>query len=135
MSKKAARCYLLFTHCSVNSSRSKYDFYRQTDCMKRFCADLRKYEAEIGHYKKRKILPQTDKENESCNNETFSRIFKVTFHDVHDNNYDSNDDNNDIKEFDAESFMGMRNLLARDFKVPVKIMKSLLLFCRQIQRC
>ena len=48
-------------HCShtVHLMTAKtHDFYRRVDCMKKFCADLRKDSADIINYKK--MLPLTN---------------------------------------------------------------------------
>ena len=42
----------------------------------------------------------------------FYHTFKKKFHDVNDRNDDSYDDSNNVKEFDAGSFMVMSNFLA-----------------------
>ena len=65
--KHAASFYSLFTHFSYDSSKSKHNFYRGADCMKKFCRDLKKHAAEIISY----------------------------FHDVHDSYTNTIDDNND----------------------------------------
>ena len=41
ISKQTVCCYSLFTHCSFDSSKNI--FYRGVDCMKKFCADLKKH--------------------------------------------------------------------------------------------
>ena len=32
--------YSLFTHCSFNKTKNKLDYYRDEECMKKFCLDL-----------------------------------------------------------------------------------------------
>ena len=59
ISKQHACGCLLFTHYSFHSSRRKYDFYRGTDCMKKFCLDLRKHATETINYEKNKMFPLT----------------------------------------------------------------------------
>ena len=46
--------YSLFTHCSLDSSKSKHGFYRGAGCMKRFYTDFKKYTTEISIMRKRK---------------------------------------------------------------------------------
>ena len=53
ISKHTACSYSLLTHCSFDDSKNKYDFYRSADCMKRFCADLKKHSTEIINYEKK----------------------------------------------------------------------------------
>ena len=33
--------YLIFTHCSLDESKNKLNYYRNDDCMNKFCKDLR----------------------------------------------------------------------------------------------
>ena len=39
--------YSLFTHCSFNKKKNVIDYYRGTDCLKRFCKDLKKQARSI----------------------------------------------------------------------------------------
>ena len=39
--------YLIFTHCSFHKSKSKLNYYRGEDCMKKFCEDLREHATKI----------------------------------------------------------------------------------------
>ena len=42
--------YLLFTHCSFDTTKNKLDYYRGKNCMKNFCLDLREDAAKITNY-------------------------------------------------------------------------------------
>ena len=64
--------------------------------MKRLWADLNKHATDIVYYEKKKMLPLTNKEDPE-----FFHICKEKFHDIDDNNDDSNDG-----EFDARNFYG-----------------------------
>ena len=59
--------YLLFTNCSFNLTKSKFDCYRYEDCMERFCKDLKEHATKIINYeeKKKEMIPLTDEENKS----------------------------------------------------------------------
>ena len=35
--------YSLFTHCSLDTTKNKFDYYRGKNCMKNFCLDLSEY--------------------------------------------------------------------------------------------
>ena len=59
--KHKASYYLLFTHCSSDSSKSKYIFYRSADCMKNL--DLKEKTTEIFNYEKKKMLSLTSRVN------------------------------------------------------------------------
>ena len=44
--------YSIFTHCSFDKSKSKLNYYRGEDCMKKFCKDLREHATKIINYEK-----------------------------------------------------------------------------------
>ena len=46
--------YLLFTNCSFNLTKSKFDCYRYEDCMERFCKDWKEHATKIINYEKKK---------------------------------------------------------------------------------
>lgn len=98
--------YSLFTHYS---SRNKHDSNRDQDYMKKLSVDLREHATEIINCEKKEMLPLTDKEVDSCNNQKFCHIRKKKFSYIDDAHDDSNDDNydNSINEkFDARKFHG-----------------------------
>ena len=41
VNKQTACSYLLFTQCSFDSNRNKYDYFRNKDCTKNLCKDLK----------------------------------------------------------------------------------------------
>ena len=45
--------YSLFTHCSFDKSKNKFDYYRGKDCMKKFCKDLRTHATKLINYAKK----------------------------------------------------------------------------------
>ena len=45
--------YLLFTQCSLDSTKNKLDCYRVKDCMKKFCKDVEEHAAKIINYEKK----------------------------------------------------------------------------------
>ena len=49
--------YSLFTHCSLDDSNHKHDFYISVYYMKIFSADLRKHAKELINYEKKEIVP------------------------------------------------------------------------------
>lgn len=59
--KHKACDFLLFTHCSPDSSKSKYIFYRSADCMKNL--DLKEQTTEIFNYEKKEMLTLTSRMN------------------------------------------------------------------------
>ena len=51
--------YSIFTHCSFDKSRNKFNYYRGKDCMKKFSKDLREHASKITDYEKKKMIPLT----------------------------------------------------------------------------
>ena len=47
--------YLIFTHCSFDKSKNKLNYYRDEDCMKRFCKDLREHATKIINCEKKDV--------------------------------------------------------------------------------
>ena len=45
--------YSIFTSCSFDSTKNKFDCYRRKDCMERFCKDLKEYAAKIINYEEK----------------------------------------------------------------------------------
>ena len=41
INKHTASGYSLFTHCSFDVTKNKLNYYRDKDCMKNFCKDLK----------------------------------------------------------------------------------------------
>ena len=46
--------YSLFTHCSFDTTKNKFDCYRGENCMKNFCLDLKEYATKIINYEKKR---------------------------------------------------------------------------------
>ena len=57
--------YSLFTHCSFDKTKNKFDYYRGDDSMKKFCKDLREHATKIINYEKKKMIPSTKKEEKN----------------------------------------------------------------------
>ena len=57
--------YSLFTHCLFDKAKSKLDYYRGIDCMKKFCKDLREHATKVISYEKKK--------NDTINNKRRNR--------------------------------------------------------------
>ena len=112
----------------IKHDRSKYDFYRGTDYVKKFCADLRMYGTKTINCKKKEMLPLIDKENKSNKNQKSNYICKMKFYNVNDSvmvemmtarkiyidaawlddidNYCDHDVNDSDDEFDTKMFHG-----------------------------
>ena len=52
--KHAPFGYSLFTHCSFDTTKYKFDYFRGKNCMKNVYLNLREYVAKIINYEKKK---------------------------------------------------------------------------------
>ena len=52
--KRTPSGYSLFTHCSFDTTKNKFDYYRGKNCMKNFCLDSREHATKIINYEKKK---------------------------------------------------------------------------------
>ena len=62
INKHAASGYSLFTHCLLDVTKNKHDYYRGKDCMKSFCKDFKVHATKIISYKRKEIIPLTIEE-------------------------------------------------------------------------
>ena len=85
INKHTTSGYSLFTHCSFDKTKNKFDYYRGEDCMKEFCRDLRKHLTKIINYQKKKMISLTKKEEKNHNKQKVCYICKKEF------NIDPND--------------------------------------------
>ena len=63
--------YSIFTHCSFDESKNKFNYYRGDDCMKKFCKDLREHSTKIINYEKKKMISLTTEEKYIIKNEKY----------------------------------------------------------------
>ena len=56
----------MFTRCSFDVTKNKLDYYRDKDCMKNFCKDLKMHATNIIKYEEKEMIPLTYEENKSC---------------------------------------------------------------------
>ena len=71
--------YSLFTNYSFDERKNKLDCYREKDCMKKFCKDLRKHATNIINCNKKELIPLTKKEESNYRKETNCQICKKGF--------------------------------------------------------
>ena len=71
--------YSIFTYCSFDKSKSKLNYYRGEDCMKKFCKDLREHATKLINYEKKDMIPLTKNEEENYNNQKVCYIYKKEF--------------------------------------------------------
>ena len=68
--------YLLFTHCSFDTTKNKLDYYTIKDCMKSFCLDLRKHATKMINYGKKEMIPLTKEEKDRHHKQNVCHICK-----------------------------------------------------------
>ena len=71
--------YSLVTCCSFDKSKNERKYYRGKDCMKMFCKDLKEQAMKIINYEKKEVIPLTDKEKESYENQEICYICEKEF--------------------------------------------------------
>ena len=71
--------YSLFTHCSFDKSKNRLDYYRNDNCMEKFCKDLREHATKISNYEKKDMIPLTKKEQEQHSEQKVCYICKKEF--------------------------------------------------------
>ena len=71
--------YSIFTSCSFDESKNKFNYYRGKDCMKKFCKDLKEHALKIINYEKKKIVPLTIKEEICYNKQKICYICEKEF--------------------------------------------------------
>ena len=71
--------YSLVTYCSFDKSKNEIKYYRGEDCMKMFCKDLKDQAMKIINYEKKEMIPLTDKEKESYENQKICHICEKEF--------------------------------------------------------
>ena len=71
--------YSLVTCCSFDTSKNECKYCRGEDCMKMFCKDLKNQAKKIINYEKKEMIPLTDKEKESYENQKIFHIYEKEF--------------------------------------------------------
>ena len=71
--------YSIFTNCSFDESKNKISYYREDDCMKKFCKDLREHVTKIINYEKKKMISLTTEEKVHYNKQKVCYICKKEF--------------------------------------------------------
>ena len=79
INKNTPSGYSLFTHCSLDRTKNKLDYYRGKNCMKNVCLDLREHATKISNYEKKEMIPLTKKEEKKYNKQEVCYICKKGF--------------------------------------------------------
>ena len=64
LNKHTPSGYSLFTHCSFNSTKNKFGYYRGKNCMKNFCLVLREHAIKIINYERKEEEKKKTKEED-----------------------------------------------------------------------
>ena len=51
--------------CLFHATENKHDYYREIDCIEKFCEKLKDRATEIINYKEKEMIPLTDEESKS----------------------------------------------------------------------
>ena len=79
INKHAPSGYSLFTHCSFDKSKNKFDCYSGDNWMEKFCQDLREHATKIINHEKKDMIPLTKKEQEQHSEQKVCYICKKEF--------------------------------------------------------
>ena len=71
--------YSLVTCCSFDESKNEQKYFRGKDCIKIFCKDLKDQAMKLINYEKKEVIPLTDKEKESHENQQICHICEKEF--------------------------------------------------------
>ena len=71
--------YSLVTCCSFDKLKTECKYYRGEDCMKMFCKDLKDQAMKIINYEKKEMIPLTDEEKETHENQKICYICEQEF--------------------------------------------------------
>ena len=71
--------YSLVTCCSFDKSKNERKYYRGKDCMKIFCKDLKDQAMKVINCEKKEMIPLTDEEKESYENQKICHICEKEF--------------------------------------------------------
>ena len=62
--------------CSFDETKTKRYFYREKDCIEKLCKDLKEFGTEIINFKKKEMIPLTNKEIKSYEKQKVSYMRK-----------------------------------------------------------
>ena len=71
--------YSIVTRCSFDKSKNEPKYYREEDCIKMFCKDLKDQAVKIVNHGKKEMLPLTDEEKETHENQKICYICEKEF--------------------------------------------------------
>ena len=78
----------MLTKCSVDKTEDKLDYYRGKDCIGKLCKKLKEHAIKIINYEEKEMVPLTDEESKSYEEQKACRICEGKFYtDEYDENY------------------------------------------------
>ena len=69
----------MFTKCSFDASKNKLHYYRRTDCIEMLRKKLKNHALKIINYEKKDIIPLSEEENKSYEEQEVCHICKKSF--------------------------------------------------------
>ena len=79
INKHTTSAYSLFALCSFDTTKNKFDYYKDKSCMKDFWLKLKEHATKIINYEKKEITPLTKKEEKMHNKQKVCCICKKGF--------------------------------------------------------
>ena len=71
--------YVWCSICSFDDTKNRRYFYRGKDCIEKFCKDLKELGTEMINFKKKEMIPLTNKEIKSYEKQKVCHICKKSF--------------------------------------------------------
>ena len=71
--------WIMFTKCSFDATKNKFDYYRGKDCIKMLSKKLKDHALKIINYKEKEMIQLTDEENKFYEEQEVCYIFKKSF--------------------------------------------------------
>ena len=71
--------YSLFIHCSFDTTKNKLDYYRDKNCLKNLCLDLREHATKIINYEKEEMILLTKRKEKKHNKKEVCHICQKRF--------------------------------------------------------
>ena len=71
--------WAMFTKCSFDKEKNRFDYYRGIDCIEKGCEKFKGRATEIINYKEKEMISLTDKENNSYGKQKVCHICKKEF--------------------------------------------------------
>ena len=79
LNKHTPSGFSLLTHCSFDTTKNEHDYYRGEDCVKVFCKILKEHAERIMYWVKKEMIPLTDEENRSNENQKRCYVCRKLF--------------------------------------------------------